>query len=117
VNFIKTGHHIPGAMNMSKVPMHVINFECDHCGRSYDDTDVCTSDDCPDGKSLCQTYLITGQLMKWLNVSTAWVDLYRKLWSYITAETDGNPPLAKVAWEALTHEEKVNGPGSGTRVP
>ncbi|WP_446924931.1 hypothetical protein [Klebsiella pneumoniae] len=38
---------------MSKVPeqkKHVINFECDHCGRSYDDTDVCTSDDCPDNE-------------------------------------------------------------------
>ncbi|CAM4276555.1 Uncharacterised protein [Klebsiella pneumoniae] len=27
-------------------------------------------------KSLCQTYLITGQLMKWLNVSTAWVMIF-----------------------------------------
>lgn len=35
-------------------------------------------------------------------------DIYRKLWSFITPETDGeNAPLAKVAWETFTEEEKT----------
>lgn len=35
-------------------------------------------------------------------------ELYRKLWSFITPETDGkNAPLAKVAWETFTEEEKT----------
>ena len=35
-------------------------------------------------------------------------ELYRKLWSFITPETDGeNAPLAKVAWETFTDEERA----------
>ncbi|WP_258315919.1 hypothetical protein, partial [Klebsiella variicola] len=34
-------------------------------------------------------------------------ELYRKLWSYIEATTDGEAPLAKVAWGDLTREHKV----------
>nr|HEK7387570.1 hypothetical protein [Klebsiella quasipneumoniae] len=34
-------------------------------------------------------------------------ELYRKLWSYIEATTDGGAPLAKVAWGDLTREHKV----------
>nr|QTX13779.1 hypothetical protein [Klebsiella pneumoniae] len=30
-----------------------------------------------------------------------------KLWSYIEATTDGEAPLAKVAWGDLTREHKV----------
>ncbi|HBT4799499.1 TPA: hypothetical protein MB324_004105 [Klebsiella pneumoniae] len=34
-------------------------------------------------------------------------ELYRKLWSFITPETDGeNAPLAKVAWDTFNDEEK-----------
>lgn len=35
-------------------------------------------------------------------------ELCRKLWSFITPETDGeNAPLAKVVWETFTDEEKA----------
>ncbi|WP_323129417.1 hypothetical protein [Klebsiella pneumoniae] len=96
---------------MSNVPEQkkpIINFECEHCGRSYDNTDVCTSDDCPDNEIAMPdllNYWTVDEVAECLD--GVGDDLYRKLWSYITAETDGNPPLAKVAWEALTHEEKA----------
>ncbi|EPJ5021519.1 hypothetical protein PVT16_004621 [Klebsiella pneumoniae] len=35
-------------------------------------------------------------------------DIYRKLWSFITPETDGkDAPLAEVAWGTFTDEEKA----------
>lgn len=35
-------------------------------------------------------------------------DIYRKPWSFITPETDGkDAPLAEVAWETFTDEEKA----------
>lgn len=96
---------------MSKVPeqkKHVTNFECDHCGRSYDSNDVCISCDCSDNEIAMPdllNYWTVDEVAECLD--GVGDDLYRKLWSYITAETDSNPPLAKVAWEALTHEEKA----------
>ncbi|WP_226956450.1 hypothetical protein, partial [Klebsiella pneumoniae] len=88
------GDMIMSNVSVPKIPLS--NFECVHCGRIYYDADLCSSDDCP-GNDIAMPELLNG----------VGQELYRKLWSYIEATTDGEAPLAKVAWGDLTREHKV----------
>ncbi|WP_441769625.1 hypothetical protein, partial [Klebsiella pneumoniae] len=78
------------------------------CGRIYHDADLCSSDDCP-GNDIAMPELLNHWTVDEVAECLDGVgqELYRKLWSYIEATTDGEAPLAKVAWGDLTREHKV----------
>lgn len=81
-------------VSVPKIPLS--NFECVHCGRIYYDADLCSSDDCP-GNDIAMPELLNHWTVDEVAECLDGVgqELYRKLWSYIEATTDGEAPLAK----------------------
>ncbi len=80
-------------------------FICQHCGREYDDTTVCTSDDCP-GNEIKMPVLVEVWSVDSLAecLDAVGPELYRKLWSFVPAE--GESPKGKEIWHLLSEDEQ-----------